>query len=70
MLDVDARFQHPEEVPWESAVPIVVPFSPETPKSGKQTGGLFVGWPRLAPQLLDWADEVLDLSRSAFSGSC
>jgi pimeloyl-ACP methyl ester carboxylesterase len=25
----------------------------------EQTGGLFVGWPLLAPQLLDWADEVL-----------
>jgi hypothetical protein len=24
-----------------------------------RTGGLFVGWPRLAPQLLAWADEVL-----------
>jgi hypothetical protein len=25
----------------------------------EQTGGIFVGWPRLAPQLLAWADEVL-----------
>ncbi len=25
----------------------------------EQTGGLFVGWPLLAPQLLDWADQVL-----------
>jgi pimeloyl-ACP methyl ester carboxylesterase len=23
-----------------------------------QTGGIFVGWPKLAPQLLEWADEV------------
>ncbi len=25
----------------------------------EQTGGIFVGWPRLAPQLLSWCDEVL-----------
>jgi hypothetical protein len=25
----------------------------------EQTGGLFVGWPLLAPQLLEWADKVL-----------
>ena len=25
----------------------------------EQTGGIFVGWPRLAPQLQEWADEVL-----------
>lgn len=25
----------------------------------EQTGGLFVGWPLLAPQLIEWADEVL-----------
>jgi pimeloyl-ACP methyl ester carboxylesterase len=25
----------------------------------EQTGGIFVGWPKLAPQLVEWADEVL-----------
>lgn len=25
----------------------------------EETGGIFVGWPALAPQLLDWADEVV-----------
>jgi len=58
VLDPDDRYQQPAEVPWNTAVPILVPFSPETTKSGINNPGFYRAcWyrrsftaPRLSPE--------------------
>lgn len=41
VLDPEACFHAPEQVPWNTAVSILVPFAPETPKSGIHNTGFY-----------------------------